>query len=363
MEAALCIGTLAPSCIYRKQSRLRGAIYMKSEINLRVLLASRPVGYPTEDDFDIVESPIPVPSEGEVLVKNEWLSLDPYMRGRMNNQRSYAEPVSIGEVMVGGSVGTVVHSRTPRFCVGEVVEGRLGWQSYALSSGSDLRKVDKSLGPIQTSIGVLGMPGLTGYFGFLDVCEPSPGDTVVVSAASGAVGQVVGQIARIMGCRVVGTVGSDDKLSYIVEELGFNVGINYKSQDIGKSLDNACPQGIDVYFDNVGGFVTDAVLDRINTGARISVCGQISQYNLAEPELAPRNMGVLTRTQSKMEGFLVTRYQSRFEEGRQRMARWIQEGELRYREYVVEGLENAPKTFIGMLNGENLGKTLIKVST
>ena len=336
---------------------------MDNEVNLRVLLKSRPVGFPTEEDFQIVESSIPEPEEGEILVKVEWLSLDPYMRGRMNDAKSYASPVEIGEVMVGGAAGTVVNSRSPAFSVGDTVEGRLGWQSYALSDGSGVRKVDESLGPLQTSIGILGMPGLTAYFGFLDVCEPSPGDTVVVSAASGAVGQVVGQIARIMGCRVVGTVGSDDKLSYIVEELGFNVGINYKSQDIGKSLDNACPQGIDVYFDNVGGFVTDAVLDRINTGARISVCGQISQYNLAEPELAPRNMGVLTRTQSKMEGFLVTRYQSRFEEGRQRMARWIQEGELRYREYVVEGLENAPKTFIGMLNGENLGKTLIKVST
>ena len=205
---------------------------MNSDTNLRVLLARRPVGYPAEDDFEIVESPMPVPGEGEVLVKNEWLSLDPYMRGRMNDQRSYADPVAIGEVMVGGSVGTIIHSRTPRFYEGEVVEGRMGWQSYALSSGFDLRKVDKSLGATQTSIGILGMPGLTAYFGFLDVCEPSPGDTVVVSAASGAVGQVVGQIARIMGCHVVGTVGSDDKLSYIVKELGFNVGINYKLQNI-----------------------------------------------------------------------------------------------------------------------------------
>ena len=335
---------------------------MGSEVNLKVLLANRPVGYPTEDDFDIVESPIPMPEEGEVLIKTEWLSLDPYMRGRMNDQQSYADPVKIGEVMVGGSVGRVQQSRAPAYHVGDVVEGRTGWQMYAISDGSDIRKVDEDLGPIQTSIGILGMPGLTGYFGFLDVCKPVPGDTVVVSAASGAVGQVVGQIARIMGCSVIGTAGSDEKVDYIVNELGFDVGINYKTENIRKALDEACPVGIDVYFDNVGGLVTDAVLDRINTGARISVCGQISQYNLPEPEMAPRNMGLLIRSQSKMEGFLVTKYQNRFEEGRQRMAYWIRRGELKYREDVVEGLQNAPRTFIGMLNGENFGKTLIKIS-
>ena len=263
--------------------------------------------------------------------------------------------------MVGGAVGRVVESRSPLFSVGETVEGRLGWQSYALSDGIGLRRINRDLAPIQTSIGILGMPGLTAYFGFLDVCEPVPGDTVVVSAASGAVGQVVGQIAKIMGCNVVGTAGTDEKVRFIVDELGFDVGINYKQQNVGAALDAACPKGIDVYFDNVGGFVTDAVMDRINKGARIAICGQVSQYNLAEPELAPRNLSILTRSQAKMEGFLVFAYESRYDEGLDRMAGWIEDGELKYREDIVEGLENAPKTFIGMLNGENLGKTLIKL--
>ncbi len=335
---------------------------MDNEVNLRVLLKSRPVGFPTEEDFQIVESSIPEPEEGEILVKVEWLSLDPYMRGRMNDAKSYASPVEIGEVMVGGAAGTVVNSRTPAFSVGDTVEGRLGWQSYALSDGSGVRKVDESLGPLQTSIGILGMPGLTAYFGFLDVCEPNPGETVVVSAASGAVGQIVGQIAKIMGCKVTGTAGSDSKVQYIVDELGFDSGINYKTQNVGEALDEECPEGIDVYFDNVGGLVTDAVMDRLNIRARIAVCGQISQYNLKEPDLAPRNFGILTRSQAKMEGFLVFAYENRYDEGLNMMAKWIKEGKLSYREDVVEGLENAPRTFIGMLNGENFGKTLIKVS-
>jgi len=192
---------------------------LNNEINLRILLKSRPVGFPTEDDFQIMESPIPEPEEGEILVKVEWLSLDPYMRGRMNDAKSYASPVEIGEVMVGGAAGRVINSRSPAFSVGDTVEGRLGWQKYALSDGSGVRKVDESLGPLQTSIGILGMPGLTAYFGFLDVCAPKPGETVVVSAASGAVGQIVGQIGKIMGCRVIGTAGSDSKVQYIVEEL------------------------------------------------------------------------------------------------------------------------------------------------
>ena len=335
---------------------------MDNEVNLRVLLKSRPVGFPTEEDFQIVESSIPEPEEGEILVKVEWLSLDPYMRGRMNDAKSYASPVEIGEVMVGGAAGTVVNSRSPAFSVGDIVEGRLGWQSYALSDGSGVRKVDESLGPLQTSIGILGMPGLTAYFGFLDVCEPNPGETVVVSAASGAVGQIVGQIAKIMGCKVIGTAGSDSKVQYIVDELGFDSGINYKTQNVGETLDEECPEGIDVYFDNVGGLVTDAVMDRLNVRARIAVCGQISQYNLKEPDLAPRNFGILTRSQAKMEGFLVFAYENRYDEGLNMMAKWIKEGKLRYREDVVEGLKNAPRTFIGMLNGENFGKTLIKVS-
>jgi hypothetical protein len=264
--------------------------------------------------------------------------------------------------MVGGAVARVVESRSPLFSPGDIVEGRFGWQSYAISNGIGVRKVDESLAPVQTAVGVLGMPGLTAYFGFLDVCDPKPGDTVVVSAASGAVGQIVGQIAKIMGCKVVGTAGSEAKVKFIVDELGFDYAINYKTTDVGQSLDELCPEGIDVYFDNVGGLVTDAVMDRINTGARIAICGQISQYNLKTPDMAPRNLGLLTRSQAKMEGFLVFAYESRYEEGITRMASWIKEGKLKYKEDVVVGLKNAPRAFIGMLNGENFGKTLIKIS-
>ena len=335
---------------------------MSTETNVRVLLKSRPNGFPTEDDFDVVESPIPQPQQGEILMESLWLSLDPYMRGRMNEAKSYAPSVNVGESMVGGAVARVVESRSPLFSPGDIVEGRFGWQSYAISNGIGVRKVDESLAPVQTAVGVLGMPGLTAYFGFLDVCDPKPGDTVVVSAASGAVGQIVGQIAKIMGCKVVGTAGSEAKVKFIVDELGFDYAINYKTTDVGQSLDELCPEGIDVYFDNVGGLVTDAVMDRINTGARIAICGQISQYNLKTPDMAPRNLGLLTRSQAKMEGFLVFAYESRYEEGITRMASWIKEGKLKYKEDVVVGLKNAPRAFIGMLNGENFGKTLIKIS-
>ncbi|MFL2760296.1 MAG: NADP-dependent oxidoreductase [Dehalococcoidia bacterium] len=335
---------------------------MSTEINVRVLLKSRPNGFPTEDDFDVVESPIPQPQQGEILMESLWLSLDPYMRGRMNEAKSYAPSVNVGESMVGGAVARVVESRSPLFSPGDIVEGRFGWQSYAISNGIGVRKVDESLAPVQTAVGVLGMPGLTAYFGFLDVCDPKPGDTVVVSAASGAVGQIVGQIAKIMGCKVVGTAGSEAKVKFIVDELGFDYAINYKTTDVAQSLDELCPEGIDVYFDNVGGLVTDAVMDRINTGARIAICGQISQYNLKTPDMAPRSLGLLTRSQAKMEGFLVFAYESRYEEGITRMASWIKEGKLKYKEDVVVGLKNAPRAFIGMLNGENFGKTLIKIS-
>ena len=334
---------------------------MVSETNRRVVLASRPEAYPEPRHFRLEEVAIPQPREGEALVRTIWLSLDPYMRGRMREGPSYAAPVEIGGVMTGGVVGRVVESRTPELAVGDIVEGSLGWQEYAVAGPGALRIVDESLAPISTAIGVLGMPGMTAYFGFLDVGKPEVGDTVVVSAASGAVGQVVGQIARIMGCRVVGTAGSDDKVDFIVNELGFDAGINYKTEDVDAALAAACPNGIDVYFDNVGGFVTDAVMQQINVHARISVCGQISQYNLPTPELAPRNMGLLIQKQARMEGFLVFNFAHRHEHARQRMAEWIRSGDLRYREDVVEGLENAPAAFIGMMTGENFGKLLVKV--
>ena len=260
---------------------------MSTEINVRVLLKSRPNGFPTEDDFDVVESPIPQPQQGEILMESLWLSLDPYMRGRMNEAKSYAPSVNVGESMVGGAVARVVESRSPLFSPGDIVEGRFGWQSYAISNGIGVRKVDESLAPVQTAVGVLGMPGLTAYFGFLDVCDPKPGDTVVVSAASGAVGQIVGQIAKIMGCKVVGTAGSEAKVKFIVDELGFDYAINYKTTDVAQSLDELCPEGIDVYFENVGGKVLDSVLPLLNDFARIPVCGIISAYNSTELPSGP----------------------------------------------------------------------------
>ena len=325
-------------------------------------MAARPSGYPTAEDFLVIESEIPTVKEGELLVKIDWLSLDPYMRGRMNDVKSYAPSVEIGDVMVGGAVGTIIESRSPLFYAGEIVEGNFGWQSYALSRGVGLRKINPELGPIQSSLGVLGMPGLTAYFGLLDVCQPIAGDTVVVSAASGAVGQIAGQIAKIMGCRVIGTAGTKEKVQFIVDELRFDAGINYKKENVGASLNTTCPDGIDVYFDNVGGFVTDEVLKRINAGARIAICGQVSQYNLKEPELGPRNLFHLTKSQAKMEGFLVFAYQARYDEGLHRLSKWIKQDKLIYKEDIVVGIKNAPQTFIGMLNGKNLGKTLIKVS-
>ncbi len=334
---------------------------MSSETNRRIVLASRPSAYPEPEHFRIEETQIPQPREGEALVQVIWLSLDPYMRGRMREGPSYAAPVEVGGVMTGGVVGRVIESRTPEVTVGDIVEGSLGWQQYAVARPSALRVVDPQLAPISTAVGVLGMPGMTAYFGLLDVGKPEVGDTVVVSAASGAVGQVVGQMARIMGCRVVGTAGSDAKVDFIVNELGFDAGINYKTEDIDTALAAACPDGIDVYFDNVGGFVTDAVMQQMNVHARISVCGQISQYNLAQPELAPRNIGLLIQKQARMEGFLVFNFTHRHEHARKRMAEWIRSGELRYKEDVVSGLENAPAAFIGMMTGENFGKLLVEV--
>ena len=335
---------------------------MANTVNRQIKLAARPVNYPMESDFSLVESPLPQPLEGEVLVQTLWLSLDPYMRGRMRTGQSYATPLELGQLMVGGVAGRIIQSRTPAFSEGEFVEGPLGWQEYAVSDGRNLRKVDLSLGPLSTALGVLGMPGMTAYFGFLNVGQPKTGDTVVISAASGAVGQVVGQISRIMGCRTVGLAGTREKVDYLVNDLGFDAGINYKSENLSSALLAACPLGIDVYFDNVGGVVTDAVFEQLNVGARISICGSISQYNLDEPEPGPRNLSLLVRKQARAEGFLVSQFSNLYEEGRQRIAGWMKEGKIKYKEDVVEGLENAPRAFIGLMQGENFGKLLVKVS-
>ena len=331
-------------------------------MNRQITLAARPEGAPKDTDFALVEGEIPQPGPGDVLVHTQWLSLDPYMRGRMSEARSYAKPTGIGEPMTGQAVGEVVESGDPRFKPGDVVVGQLGWQDYAVARGGTLRQVDPTLAPPQTALHVLGATGLTAYFGLFDVGRPKPGDAVVVSAASGAVGQVVGQLAKIAGCGpVVGLAGSAEKVSDLTELYGYDAGIDYKQDDVNARLKDACPNGVDIYFDNVGGTVSETVFRRLALGARVPVCGQISQYNLAEPELAPRNLSFLIVFRARLEGFLIGDYAHRFPEGLQRLGRWLAEGKLRYREDVTEGLENAPRAFMGLLRGENRGKALVKL--
>ena len=332
-------------------------------VNRQITLAARPEGFPKESDFALVEAEVPEAGPGKVLVRAQWLSVDPYMRGRMSTARSYAKPTEVGEPMTGQVVGAVVESGDSRFAAGDTVVGQLGWQEYAVVRGGTLRKIDPALAPPQTALHVLGGTGLTAYFGLFDIGRPKPGDAVVVSAASGAVGQIVGQLARIAGCGpIVGLAGSPEKVADLTELYGYDVGIDYKRDDVNAALKDSCPNGIDVYFDNVGGALSETIFRRLALGARVPVCGQVSQYNLAEPELAPRNLGFLIVFRARLEGFLVSDYVHRFPEGLQRLGRWLAEGKLTYREDVTEGLENAPAAFIGMLRGENRGKALVKIS-
>jgi NADPH-dependent curcumin reductase CurA len=332
-------------------------------MNRQIVLAARPEGIPKPSDFRLVETPLPQPAAGEFLVKINYLSVDPYMRVRMSDAKSYAEPVEIGAVMVGGTVGTVVESRHADFHPGEVVVGYCGWQEYVVSDGQGMERFDTSRAPLSTALGVLGMPGMTAYFALLEIGQPKPGETVFVSGAAGAVGSLVGQIAKIQGCRAVGSAGSQEKVDFLTGELGFDAAFNYKEvKDYAAKLDEVCPKGIDVYFDNVGGPLTDAVFRRINGKARIVICGQIDQYNATRSPLGPRLLWHLIGTQARVEGFLVFAYAGRFPEGQQQMARWIKEGRLKYRETIVDGLEHAPEAFIGLFRGENIGKQLVRVA-
>lgn len=321
------------------------------------------MGMPKETDFKLVEAPVPHPGAGEVVVHALYLSVDPYVRGRMNGAIPVVRMVQPGEVVSGEVVGRVVETNDPRLARDDVVEGMLGWQEYAVAQAKALRRVDPSMAPISTSLYVLGIPGLTAYFGLLDVCRPQPGETVVVSAAAGAIGSLVGQIAKIKRCRAVGIAGSEEKIRFITQDLGFDTGFNYKEvTDYEAKLHELCPNGIDVYFDNVGGPITDAVLRLINTRARVAVCGQISQYNSPQPELGPRWLGQLVAKQAKVEGFLVQQFADHFDEGLRQLTQWLREKRIRYREDIVEGLENAPQAFVGMLQGSNIGKRLVKVA-
>jgi NADPH-dependent curcumin reductase CurA len=336
---------------------------MNQPKNRRFLLASRPAGIPTPENFRYAEEPIPSPGPKEILTRALWLSVDPYMRGRMSAAKSYTRPVEIGEVMTGGVVAEVVESRHAAFAPGDVVEGSLGWQTYAVADAAQLRKIDPRLAPVSTALGVLGMPGMTAYFALLEVCQPKPGDTVVVSGAAGAVGQIVGQIAKIAGCRVAGIAGSGDKLAVLKRDLGFDAAIDYKSaDDLNAAVAAACPDGVDVYFDNVGGRVSEAVFNNLALGARIVICGQISQYSLEKPDLGPRNLRYMLVNRARMQGFLVWDWRDRYPEALRRMSGWIADGRLKYTEHVTQGFENMPKAFIDMLNGGNLGKALVKAA-
>lgn len=329
--------------------------------NLQVLLASRPQGRVGEENFRIAETDIPRPREGEVLARSLYLSLDPYMRMRMDAGKSYAPPVEVGEVMVGGGVGEVLESRDPRFSRGDIVTGRFGWQLFAAVPGTALRKVDTAGAPISTALGVIGMPGVTAWYGLLKIGEPKAEETVVVSAASGAVGSVVGQIAKIKGCRAVGIAGGPGKCRYAVSELGFDACADYKSGSFESDLEAAVPDGIDVYFENVGGRVLDAILPRLNAFARIPFCGYVSEYNPGEG-YGVRHLRQLLVSRARLQGFIISEHLDIWDQALKELASWVAAGKLRYHETITAGLENAPKAFIGMLQGKNLGKQLVKLA-
>jgi NADPH-dependent curcumin reductase len=308
---------------------------------------------------------LPQPGDGEVLLQTRFLSLDPYMRGRMNAGKSYAAGVELGDVMVGGTVSEVVNSRNSAFAKGDLVTAYSGWQDYALSDGSDLMKLDPRITQPSWALGVLGMPGLTAYVGLLDIGEPKAGETVVLAAATGAVGSVVGQIAKLKGCRVVGIAGSKEKCRHAVEVLGYDACISHYDEDLAKQLAAACPAGIDVYFENVGGEVWDAVMPLLNNFARVPICGLISQYNKTELPSGPDRIsllqGLILQRSLKIQGFIVSNYQDRIPDFIRDMSGWLAAGKMKYREDIVDGLENAPKAFLGLFSGENFGKLVVRV--
>jgi hypothetical protein len=327
--------------------------------NRRVLLASRPAGWVSEDNFRLEAAPVPAPAEGEVLVRNLWLSLDPYMRGRMSDAKSYVKGVDIGEVMVGQTVGEVVESKHPQFRKGDKVLTQLGWQLYGVSR--DLVKLENKSVPLSYYLGMLGMPGMTAYFGLKEVGQPKPGETVVVSAASGAVGSVVGQLAKLWGCRAVGIAGGAQKCAYVTRELGFDACVDYKAGNLQRDLKAACPKGVDVYFDNVGGETLDTLLRHMNLFSRIVVCGLISEYNATEP-YALKNIRAVLVNRIRIQGMIVFDWKARYGEALNALAGYYGEGKLKYRESVIEGLDNAPKGLIALLKGQNFGKQLVKLA-
>ena len=338
-----------------------------STVNRRIVLNARPRGAPTAADFRIEIAPVPQPERGQVLLRTLYLSLDPYMRGRMSDAPSYAAPVALGDVMIGGTVSRVEASRNADLSVGELVLGYAGWQDYTLSDGRGLTTLFREEPHPSRALGVLGMPGFTAYMGLLDIGQPISGETVVVAAASGAVGSVVGQIARIKGCTIVGIAGGEDKCCYVTDELGFDFCVDHHADDLPGRLAAACPKGIDVYFESVGGAVFDAVLPLLNTKARVPVCGLISAYNATGLPPGPDRLGLLEgtllRNRVKMQGFIVfDDYGPRWSEFASAMGEWVPEGKVKVREDIVFGHENAPEAFIGLLQGRNFGKRVIEVA-
>ena len=339
---------------------------MTAEKNRQILLASRPRGEPGPDNFKLVETAVLEAGPGQMLLHTVYLSLDPYMRSRMHARPSYAPPVEIGGVMEGGAVATVVTSNLPGYKAGDIVVAPTGWQEYSLSDGDGVQKVDAALGPISYAVGVLGMPGLTAYTGLLNIGKPQPGETLVVAAASGAVGSVVGQLAKVKGCHVIGIAGGEQKCRFVTEELGFDACLDHRQPNLAERLQEACKSGIDIYFENVGGAVFDAVLPLLNNFARIPVCGMIARYNATELPAGPDRVPLLMRNilvkRLTFRGFIVMDYRSQIRDFFTDMSGWPRGGQVKYREDITDGLENAPRELIGLLKGENFGKKLIRVS-
>ena len=339
---------------------------MADQRNTQIRLASRPVGQPGASNFEFTREPVPAPGDGQVLIRTRYLSLDPYMRGRMSDAPSYAPPVEVGGIMVGGTVGDVVESRDPSLQPGDTVLAYTGWQEYGLTPAKAVRKLDPAQAPVTTALGVLGMPGFTAYAGLTQIGHPKTGETVVVAAASGPVGATVGQLARILGARAVGIAGGPEKTAYL-REIGLDAALDHRAASFKEDLANATPDGIDVYFENVGGHVWDAVFPRLNSFARVPVCGLVAHYNEHEPpstpDRMPRLMSAILRKSLTLRGFIQNEFAATLmPEFLRRATPWVRDGRLAYREDIVEGLENAPEAFIGMLDGRNFGKLIIKVS-
>ncbi len=336
---------------------------MKDIVSREFHLKSRPVGLPTPDNFELVNVPVPQPGDGEFLVRNIFMSVDPYMRGRMYDRKSYVPPFQLGEVMSGGSVGQVIASNHEGFKVGQYVLSQLGWREYFISKGRGLNIIDPAIAPIQSYLGTFGMPGRTAYFGLLEIGQLKEGETVFVSTAAGAVGSVVCQIAKIKGCRVIGSAGSEEKVNWLKNEIGIDAAFNYKEvKRLTAELKNHAPDGIDVYFENVGGDHLEAALACMNNFGRVVCCGMISLYNATEPVPAPRNLSLIIGRRLTLKGFIVSDFLDQLGRFYEDMGRWHAAGKLKWEETIVEGLENAPDAFIGLFKGQNMGKMVVKIA-